>query len=140
MLNSLVDGLFAAAITCNQMFQFSIGFLNKREQAYERLKGQQAKQFIHTKVSTSSCSTLVIAAFVPIIITPGQFYSVISTHANHALSVLFSCQYNCKSRLVSFIQLSVQLQITTVLVNLRIVPVFHKFYFLLYTSDLCLHS
>ena len=73
-------------------------------------------------------------------ITPGQFYSVISTHANHALSVLFSCQYNCKSRLVSFIQLSVQLQITTVLVNLRIVPVFHKFYFLLYTSDLCLHS
>jgi hypothetical protein len=63
-----VDGLFAAAITCNQMFQFSIGFLNKREQAYERLKGQQAKQFIHTKVSASSCSTLVIAAFVPIII------------------------------------------------------------------------
>ena len=57
-----------------------------------------------------------------------------------AWSVLFSCQYNCKSRLLSFIQLSLQLQITTVLVNLRIVPVFHKFYFLLYTSDLCLHS
>jgi hypothetical protein len=43
-------------------------------------------------------------------------------------------------RLVGFIQFSVQLQITTVLANLRIVPVSCRFDFLLYASDLCLHS
>jgi hypothetical protein len=56
-----------------------------------------------------------------------------------AWSVLFSCQDNWKSRLVTFIQLRVQLQITTVLENLRLVPVVHMFDFLLYTSDICLH-
>jgi len=52
-----------AAITCNQMFQFSIGFLNKREQAYERLKGQQAKQFIHTKAWLATISLALCKAF-----------------------------------------------------------------------------
>jgi len=36
-----------------------------------------------------------------------QFYSVVSRQKK----VLFSCQCNCKSRLVSFIQLSVHMQI-----------------------------
>ena len=58
---------------------------------------------LHVQVhETGRDSTRRLVSFIQLSvhmqIMPCQFYSAVSTIANHALSVLFSCQYNCKSQ------------------------------------------